>query len=472
MQNLTIESAFLINWADKVIDLSGARGWSEGDKVFMLPLASPGYLELLLYPDATDLGNPVLDQPALGGQFSFLINGNRFFTGQLVTFADAGGQHAGYKRAIFYDALEAAARTAVDVEYSPSETLENAIGTLAALVPIPVGIVGNPSAVVAEFGKRWDAGDSVWAALQDLAGAFFGRMFVDVDGDLCYYSYDVFESDIYQFSNDVVADFYAVATLETTITRALLKVFPPDISGSQITLWELRSPAKIPALSSRVIRAGYRDANGLRCAAHDVVTPVATTNFLLNSQKNGGGSDMTSSVGISFEILAREMVWTITNPTAQDAYLVFAEVEGKAIYEFDPVAAEYADFSSYVGQGDRTFSASYVAATDLEFAQAVAEYVVRTHQSTGVGYLGGGKTWCRRVDFYANSEYGGRSPYAFELQECWAITEAASGLSGQLHRIWRIEYVLDKVIVYFEPLFDLAIVSGAGSRVNEARVGL
>ncbi len=85
-------------------------------------------------------------------------------------------------------------------------------------------------------------------------------------------------------------------------------------------------------------------------------TPVATTDFLANSQSGGGGTNLTAYITVGTDKKAATMKITLTNthPTL-DAYITFLRARGTPVTDADLAMVTEKDSASQGKYGERTF---------------------------------------------------------------------------------------------------------------------
>ena len=147
------------------------------------------------------------------------------------------------------------------------------------------------------------------------------------------------------------------------IFKATVRAFTVE---SLATLWtspEGSSDSSSPALEvgeSKTFEATYPNrstSDRTAVAVNAWTTPVSTTDYTANTAANGGGTDRTSSVGISVEKLGHSMKITMTNNHATDViYITKNEARGTAVTEDDPVMLRDEDSTSKTDYGEREFT--------------------------------------------------------------------------------------------------------------------
>ena len=84
-------------------------------------------------------------------------------------------------------------------------------------------------------------------------------------------------------------------------------------------------------------------------------TPVASTDYVANSDSGGGGTDLTASVAIAVSKFEKSMKMTFTNNAAVPAYMTTMQARGTAVYRNDPIRVADEDTTSQTSYGKRTY---------------------------------------------------------------------------------------------------------------------
>ena len=85
-------------------------------------------------------------------------------------------------------------------------------------------------------------------------------------------------------------------------------------------------------------------------------TPVATTDYTVNTAADGTGTDITADVSVSVEKFGQTMKITLTNANAADGYVTFLQARGTAVTASDPVKVRREDSTSQGKYGERMWS--------------------------------------------------------------------------------------------------------------------
>jgi hypothetical protein len=73
----------------------------------------------------------------------------------------------------------------------------------------------------------------------------------------------------------------------------------------------------------------------------DMVTPVATTDYLFNSAEDGSGSNLTGDLTVTATYGANGVDYSIVNGGVSNGYVTFLQARGKGIYTYNPVDKDF-----------------------------------------------------------------------------------------------------------------------------------
>lgn len=126
---------------------------------------------------------------------------------------------------------------------------------------------------------------------------------------------------------------------------------------SLAVLWSLSEVIAINASDTTDLWALYpNDGDASNAYAVDAwTTPVATTDYLANSQADGLGTNKTANVSITVDKFANAMKISITNNDAGTVYITFLQARGTPVYANDPIRVVVEDATSQAKFGERTY---------------------------------------------------------------------------------------------------------------------
>jgi hypothetical protein len=150
-------------------------------------------------------------------------------------------------------------------------------------------------------------------------------------------------------------------------------------------LYELTPTETVPPINpgETIAMTGFfRESSGrfVRVGGDAVVTPVATTDYLGNSQDDGLGSDLTASLSLSFTSTSNSASFAFTNNHASAIiYLTKLQVRGKAIQDRYEIGVESANEVSETEFGERDFVYDMVFEDRVEIAKGIADWIINSY---------------------------------------------------------------------------------------------
>ena len=229
---------------------------------------------------------------------------------------------------------------------------------------------------------------------------------------------------------------HMIVTLDvnTVINAAQVTVYPVETVGAATTLWIARTVLHLAPGSTRVVIAPFRDDNGERVGAVDVITPAATTDYLVNDVADGSGFNYTHSpsFSISVEIEATRARITLTNTATGPLYVTKLQIRGKPIRVWDPVTVEQADSASQSAYEVRAAALDLPMQADPVFAQSYAEYLVSRFKEPFV---------CADQAVIRGRDITGHvNVFSLDLMDKVIVNDPASGADMLQHWIRGVDY--------------------------------
>lgn len=114
--------------------------------------------------------------------------------------------------------------------------------------------------------------------------------------------------------------------------------YPRKIDAAATTvLAKLQKIINLSSGDSTTIYQKFRDPVGgsQKVAGTDMVSPVATTDYVMNAQADGLGADLTAYLSVTATYGAEGVSWALSNTGAADGYVTLLQARGKGIYTFD-----------------------------------------------------------------------------------------------------------------------------------------
>lgn len=268
-------------------------------------------------------------------------------------------------------------------------------------------------------------------------------------------------------------DLTIVLDVNGVTNLAQVTVYPVETVGSVQVLWTARTVLRLAPGQTRVVYAPFRDENGERVGAVDVVTPVADTDYTVSEFSDGSGVDYTTapsfSIGVAVEATRAKI--TLGNTAIGPLYMTLLQVRGKPLRTYDPVTVEQSDAASQAAYDTRALALDLPMQADPVFALSYAQYLVGRFKSPALS--------ADRLTMRDRDVIGAVNVFGLDLLDKVVINEAASGADGLQHWIRAIGYDLSPggfaVTLHLERADDrqywLLGRPGYGALDSETRLG-
>lgn len=239
---------------------------------------------------------------------------------------------------------------------SGSDEGQRALDTAGATVPI-----------------WWAGGQDARSLINETAYSEDGLFFFSADGKATFIAratrYSTGADHTLTQAN--ITDIKILSPWEYIANKSTLMYYPKIIldAGAYIALWSLEddSPQLAP-LETITVWAQFYNSDGQLCAATNVQTPVATTDYTANTASDGSGTDMTAymSVSITTYSTSAKLVISNTNPLPINFYITLLQVRGSPI-ETSPTAIRVEDSTSQSDYGlrERNYDLPWLTYTDV-----------------------------------------------------------------------------------------------------------
>lgn len=193
--------------------------------------------------------------------------------------------------------------------------------------------------------------------------------------------------------------------------------------------------------TSTLVRAGatvdtifgpYRNTEtNEACGGVEMVTPVATTDYTMNTAEDGSGTDLTGSFTVTASYTGQGVRYTIVNGSGSDGYITKLQARGKGVYRSDVIVER----TVAGGYGDRVLTLDLPYQSSVNNATKIAENLSTLLSSPSARI--------RSVKFNANRSAAFMEAAVLrEPGDRIAISETVTGLSDALFVINRCTYEL------------------------------
>jgi hypothetical protein len=182
----------------------------------------------------------------------------------------------------------------------------------------------------------WSSGNKIaMSELDDLALSFLGYFFVDADGQACYIKRSNVSAAVAEYDQaEILKDIGNPQPYELLRNVTRIKVHPRTRAATGV-IWQLlgNTPSVLPGAGNPLTLFANYTYNNVSAPAVSVITPVATTDFLVNTQTDGLGTNLTGSCTVVMTDFGDTAKLVITNNSGSTGYITFLRIRGDAIYE-------------------------------------------------------------------------------------------------------------------------------------------
>lgn len=179
------------------------------------------------------------------------------------------------------------------------------------------------------------------------------------------------------FSGESISFEAEVINGENALNSVKVYAYPRKLDTSTVTLYTLSEPIQIPSGKSFTLRGSYTNpSGGARCNGFDMVTPVATTDYLANTARDGSGTNKTADMTVTENYGTNGFEHIITNGSAVTVWITKFTCRGKGIYVENSIdyIAEDTDSIAEIGAVRKTIYQKYQK--NLSLPELVAESVL------------------------------------------------------------------------------------------------
>lgn len=356
---------------------------------------------------------------------------------------DAGGWGRGEVRIECIDGLALLAQQRIGVTYASSIAPETAAAAVVnKTYNPPASDYDYPSYEVLEhYGRTWMPEETTaLQALREICEAIYARFFIQRNGTVRLLQRARRMSQMINpalILSDAPLDGLTVdLDINSVINAVQVTVYPVETVGSPITLWKSQPVLRLAPGETRIVYALFRDENGERCGAVNVIAPVANTDYTVNEKSDGTGFDYTlsSSFNLSTVAEATRMKITLTNNAIGSLYVTLLKVRGRPIITYNPIVLEHADTTSQETYQTRARVIDLPMQSKPIFGEALAGYLIFRYKNPAL-----------RADYLTvrgRDVLNGVNLFSLDLLDRITISDTQTGLTNAGHLIRAVEYDL------------------------------
>ncbi|HEX3053223.1 MAG TPA: hypothetical protein VHP83_21370, partial [Aggregatilineaceae bacterium] len=293
------------------------------------------------------------------------------------------------------------------------------------------------------YGRAWNPErTTLLEALRDVCQVTAGRFFIARDGTATYRTRGSLQNPAVAAAltiNSLSAlDGLAIALdVNGVVNECDVTVYPVETVSAEQVIWKARTVLRLAPGQTRVFYANFRDSDGERCGAVDVVSPVPVTDYTVNERSDGSGPVYTTDPAFSIhtETEATRMKITLSNTATGALYVTLLQIRGKPLRVYDPITVQKVDSTSQSTYEKRSRSFDLPMQPDPVFGQSLANYWVGRYKNPILQ--------ADQVLAHNRDRIGSVNLFSLGLLDKVVINDPETGASGLGHWIISLDYTLD-----------------------------
>ena len=278
-----------------------------------------------------------------------------------------------------------------------------------------------------------DESTTVLSAFQTIAASEVG--FIYTKGDTTQGSTLVFENRTARqasassatISDDMI-EMTANRSMKELLNQIKVTTYPRQVDAAATTVLYNLSNANTTVASGATltIDAAYTDPNqkAARVGGTAMFTPVATTDYTMNTLADGTGTNLTASFTVTPTFGANSAKLIIVNSSGSNGFITFLQLRGKGIYTYDPTISTSQDTASQYLYGINALSYDMPYQDTLTVGQSAADYFKYVYKNP-LTYLQD-----ITIDADASATMMGYA-LAREISDRITVSETVTGLSAE-----------------------------------------
>ena len=186
--------------------------------------------------------------------------------------------------------------------------------------------------------------------------------------------------------NNSMSDLQVLSSQDNLVTRVQVITHPRTVDSSPVVLYQLQSVTKIDPSATVVLIGGYTDPTNRasRVGGTSMITPVSTTDYTMNSQSDGLGTDLTGSLTIVKTFSGNSARLEMTNTASVAGYITFLRVRGVGIYDYEQTTAEQENAAAVTVVGEQLVALDMPYQSSPAVGNAIAASILSLYKPQAV----------------------------------------------------------------------------------------
>lgn len=226
--------------------------------------------------------------------------------------------------------------------------------------------------------------------------------------------------------------------LDGMINRVLVELHPRKVDAAATTVLFSLNDKPLVGGTPLTFNAPYRDPESgryVRVGGTNMQTPVATTDYTMNTAADGSGTDLTANFSVSAVFGGNAAVVTVTKNSGADGYVTKLQLRGKGVYAFESVIIDLDDSTSILKYGQMSQRLDMPYQSSVTLGTSIANMLLTNNKEP--------KTKVKRVRFTAQvSSVTMMHALARDIGDRIRISETVSGLASRDYFIQAVEFTV------------------------------
>lgn len=212
-------------------------------------------------------------------------------------------------------------------------------------------------------------------AIRNLIDGCFGRFFFDRSGVATFYKRDRTAGATLTLSQDKLGSKPLLKQPWETVKNSITVKVNPMVLQPVGVIWTMAEKPAINPGATLTTWATFA-SGGKTCAATNVVAPVMTTDYAMNTKSDGMGTDLSSQFSVTLSpIYAGKALVTVKNNSTSVGIVTLNRVRGQAIIQGDVSEQKASATLSIARYGTRPMTVNSPWVQGIYQAMALAEHI-------------------------------------------------------------------------------------------------
>ncbi len=213
---------------------------------------------------------------------------------------------------------------------------------------------------------------------------------------------------------------------DNILNKVSITAYPKRTDSTEQTLYSLGEVMKIASGETKTINVKYQNVDtkeSCNAITSLMVQPVATTDYTMNTKKDGTGTDLTSDLTVTVNYYTAEAEITLVNNSAYTGKITKLILRGYGVYQDSSVKATMEDTTSQTAYSEYEMNIEQQYQRDTTAGELWAGRIVAREATP--------RTKLNRVSFVANKSSQQMLAFlAIDIGDMVKITESGLNIDG------------------------------------------